>query len=213
MHLDDSGRCHGEGMSGHGDGHVEAAGADRDHAQGSCGGGVAVGAEQRLARPSETLEVEVVTDPVAWARVPDPMPGREALQEPVVVRVLEIDLQDVVVDVHHGERKLDPLQAQLLELQAGHGPGCVLHQSLVQPDADFLAGFERAANLMCLEGLTGEVLSQWPAFARARDLVEVAVERRYPLAAADEQGDDHPYDLWPFQLVGCFYGRTGALVA
>ena len=66
------------GVAGHRHRHVEAAGADRDHAQRAARGGVRVGAHEDAARPREALDVHVVADAVAGARVVDPVAGGTA---------------------------------------------------------------------------------------------------------------------------------------
>jgi hypothetical protein len=67
----------------------------------------------------------------------------------VVLHVLVVDLQHVVVDVHHGERHPDPeitdlVRAEHLELHRAHRPGGVLDQDLVDRDRDVAAGHQLA---------------------------------------------------------------------
>ena len=62
----------------------------------------------------------------------------------MVLHVLVVDLEDVVVDVHDRQWHRDLAGAELLELHAGHGPGGVLDEDLVDDDGDVLAGLERA---------------------------------------------------------------------
>jgi hypothetical protein len=57
----------------------------------------------------------------------------------MVVRVLEIDLQDVVVDVDDRGVDLHPVLAEHLELHHRHRSRRVLHEGLVYRDADLLA--------------------------------------------------------------------------
>ncbi len=101
-----------------------------------------VGADEDLAGPGETFEVDVVRDAVSGAGVVDAVARRERLQEAVLVHVLVVDLQHVVVDVHNRERDVDTLYLQSLELECGHGPGCVLDQDLVHGQVYLLAGDE-----------------------------------------------------------------------
>ena len=63
----------------------------------------------------------------------------------MVVGVLEVDLEDVVVDVDHGRLDLDAIDPEQLELHAGHRPGRVLRQGLVDPKRDLLTGNQLAA--------------------------------------------------------------------
>ena len=79
-----------ERLAGHDERHVEPAGPDGDGAQSSRGRGVGVGPDEGRAGPGEPLDVQVVADAVAGARVAHAVPGRERLQEAVVVRILEV---------------------------------------------------------------------------------------------------------------------------
>ena len=74
----------------------------------------------------------------------------------VVVRVLEVGLQDVVVHVGHAELGAHPLQAQGLELQGGQGAGGVLGQGLVNGEGDLLAWREHARDQMLVDDLLGQ---------------------------------------------------------
>ena len=87
-------------------------GADSDHRARARLGRVAVSADERLARDREALAVHVVADPVPRAREPRPDLRRHRLQEAVVVRILEVDLEDVVVDVDDRGLHLDALDAE-----------------------------------------------------------------------------------------------------
>ena len=93
----------------------------------------------------EPLAVDVVADSVARPREPEPVARGHRLQEPVVVRVLEVDLEDVVVDVDDGRLDLDAVDLEQLELHAGHRPGGVLRERLVDAQRDLLSGHEVAA--------------------------------------------------------------------
>ena len=145
-----------ERMAGHAHRRVEAAGADRDHRAGAGLGRVAVRADQHLARRREALAVDVVADAVPGPREPEAVAGGEALQEAVVVRVLEVDLEEVVVDVLDGGLDLDAVDAELLELHQGHRPGRVLRQRLVDAERDLGAGGELAADEVVVEDLSRE---------------------------------------------------------
>ena len=98
---------------------------------------VAVGADAAPARPGEALEVEVVRDAVPGPRVERAVPRRAAAQVGVVLRVLVVELEDVVVDVRDGRHR-DAVEAEPLELEAGHRPGRVLEQDLVDAELDLL---------------------------------------------------------------------------
>ena len=63
----------------------------------------------------------------------------------MVIRILEVDLEDVVVDVDHGRLDAHAILAEELELHHRHGPGRVLGQRLVDAERDLLAGNELSA--------------------------------------------------------------------
>ena len=117
-----------ERLAGHRRGHVQPARADREHAEAAAGGGVAVGAQQRLAGDVEPLELDLVADAVAGPGEVDAVLRRDALQVRVVVGVLEAGLERVVVDVADGALRPDLRHAHRLELQVGHRAGGVLRE-------------------------------------------------------------------------------------
>ena len=96
--------------------------------------------DERRAGPGEALDVQVVADPVSGAGVVDAIFGGEGLQEAVVIRVLEVELDHVVVNVLDGEVHLGAVDAHPLELQAGHRARGVLKECLIYLQPYFLAG-------------------------------------------------------------------------
>ena len=75
----------------------------------------------------------------------------------MVVRVLEVELDDVVVHVLDGALHLHARHVQLLELHARHRARGVLEQRLVDAQADRLARLELAVDEVLLEDLPGQV--------------------------------------------------------
>ena len=55
----------------------------------------------------------------------------------MVLRILAVGLQQVVVDVLHGNLRARAIQSQRLQLQHDQGPGRVLGEGLVDVQADF----------------------------------------------------------------------------
>ena len=148
LHSDHARRRGAERLAGQAQRHVQSAGADGQHAEGTGRGGVTIGADQHLAGPGEALQVEVVADAIARRRVDQAIPGTHAGQVAVVVLVLPVQLEHVVVDVLDRERHANPLHPQRLELEASHGPRVVLQQHLVRAELDLVAGLQRAARDM-----------------------------------------------------------------
>ncbi len=96
---------------------------------------------------------------VARPRVDDPEPGANAFQVKVVVRVLEADLERVVVYVIDGEGSADAVRPERLELQIGHGAGRVLREGLIDCYAYGVAGHICAVSQMCLKYFLYDVLA------------------------------------------------------
>ena len=162
VHLDHSRAGDLEGVAGHRHRHVQAAGADRDHPQRARRGRVRVGPHHDLTWLGEALQRHVVRDPVARARVVDPVLARDRLQHAVVVGVLEVQLDHVVVDVLHRPVHPNPRDAELLELHAGHRAGGVLEQGLVDAQGDRLARRQLALHQVLGQDLAGGVLGHLP---------------------------------------------------
>src|SRR2546423_600942 len=89
--------------------------------------------------------MNVVADPVPRTREPRAVLGGHRLQEAMVVRILEIDLENVVVDVDDGRLDAYALLAEELELHHRHRPRRVLRERLVDAEPDLLAGNELSA--------------------------------------------------------------------
>ncbi len=96
----------GKGAAAHRHRDVQSARADRDLADAAAGRRVAVGAQKRRARLAETLQMNLVADPVPRSRIYDAEAGRRALQIQVIIAVLETDLLRVVVNVYKGQIRL-----------------------------------------------------------------------------------------------------------
>jgi hypothetical protein len=115
-----------------------------------------VGTDERLTRNGEPLAVDVVADAVPRAGEPGAVLRRHRLQEPMVVRVLEVDLEDVVVDVDHGGLDLNALRSEELELHHRHRPGRVLDERLIDAQPDLGARYELPADEVLFEDAAGE---------------------------------------------------------
>ena len=69
----------------------------------------------------------------------------------MVVRIFEVDLKDVVVDVDDRGVDLDAVDLEELELHAGHRSGRVLREGLVDTKRDLLPRNQFAALEMLFE--------------------------------------------------------------
>ena len=98
MHLG-----HGDvvGAAAHGHRYVHAARAEGQHPDAAAGGGVAVGADEGLARHAEAFQMHLMADAVAGAGEPDAVLVGDGLDVPVIVGVFKAGLEGVVVDIGH----------------------------------------------------------------------------------------------------------------
>ena len=74
----------------------------------------------------------------------------------MVVRILEVDLEDVVVDIDHGRVDAHALLTEELELHHRHRPGRVLRKRLVDTKRNLVAGYELSALEVFFEDRAGE---------------------------------------------------------
>ena len=150
---------HGQviGAASHGHGHVEPARSDGEHARRAAERGVAVRAEDELARHAERLEVDLVADAVARLGEPGAIARGCRLEVTMVVGVARVGLVDVVVDVRHDARGLDAGEAHGLELEPGHVAVGVGEQALVHAQRDLLAGHGLAGDEVRVDQLAREV--------------------------------------------------------
>jgi hypothetical protein len=74
----------------------------------------------------------------------------------VVVRILEVDLEDVVVDVDDRCLDLDALDAEELELHHRHRSRRVLRERLVDAEGNLGSGAQLSADEVLLQDAAGE---------------------------------------------------------
>lgn len=139
-----------ERFAGHGESHVESAGAEGQHAQRSGGRRMGVGTDERLAGFAESFLMHGMADAVARSRIPHAEFFAGRLQEDVIVRVFVVRLQEIVIDVLHGTFRSHALDAHGFEFEHHERTGGVLRQGLVDADADLAAGLHFAFDEMRL---------------------------------------------------------------
>ncbi len=106
---------------------------------------MAVGANQRLARDAEPLQVDLVADSVAGPGKIDPVFFCGRLDEAVVVGIFKPRLKCVVVHIGDRAFRFDARHPQRFKLQIRHSARRVLRQSLVDFQADFASRLHFAA--------------------------------------------------------------------
>ena len=138
------------GGAGHGEAHVRAARAQRQHPHAAGVGGVGIGAEHRLAGNREVLQEHAVADTVAAAREPAAVFLGEAFKIAVVVAVDVADLQRLVI--HHDDGGgLHPIHAHLFESERGGRARGILVKGVGELDLQWLPRFGQ------LSGFPGRV--------------------------------------------------------
>lgn len=83
--------------------------------------------------------------------------GVGGVAHPMVVWVLEVELNNVLVDGLDRPIDLHPRHPELLELHQRHRSGGVLQQRLVHPDRDRGPGRGLTLDEVCLENLPAQV--------------------------------------------------------
>ena len=98
----DLGEFQFEGLACHGQGDVQSASADGEHADSAARRGVGIGAEQRLAGDAVAFQMNLVADAIAGPRVQDAVGRADALQVQVVIGIFRPHLSRVMVNVLDG---------------------------------------------------------------------------------------------------------------
>jgi len=99
-----------------------------------------------------------MADPVARPAVPDAEAGAGGAQILVVVRVLVVELQEVVIDILGGELGAHPTETHCFQFEHHERAGSVLGQRLIDTQPDLLAGRQLAVDQMRCDQLLGHVL-------------------------------------------------------
>ena len=155
----DGGHRHEEGLTGHRERHLEAAGADCEHPEAPGSGRMTVRAEEGHAGLAEAFLVDGVADAVARAAEPDAESPAGALEEEVIVGVPEVLLDEVVIDVLRGELGSYALEAHGFELQHHERPGRVLRERLIDANAYLFASSHASRGEVRCDQLLGDVHS------------------------------------------------------
>ncbi len=135
--------------------YVKSACTHCKHADTAACGGMAVRADEGLARLAEALKVYLMADTVAGAGEPDTVLLCDRADEAVVVSVLKAALECVVVDVSDGALCLYAVNAHSLKLKISHGACSVLSKGLVDFKTDFLSLYHLAVNNMRFDDFFG----------------------------------------------------------
>ena len=146
-----------ERLARHRERHLEAARADREHAE-------PPPAHVWLSEPSsvlpgdaEPLLVDRVAHAVAGGLYQTPKRRHALLEEQVIVGVLEVLLQQVVIDVLRGYLGPHAVEAHRLELEHHQRAGGVLGQRLIDAKADLFPAVHAALREVCSDELLGDV--------------------------------------------------------
>jgi hypothetical protein len=77
----------------------------------------------------------------------------------MIVRIFEIGLEQIVIDVLRGELGLDSGKVHRFELEHDHGSGGILSKGLVNFKADLLSGFHAALDQMAADQLLADIFA------------------------------------------------------
>ena len=105
---------------------------------------MAVAAQQRPARPADSLQLHLMADAVAGLAEIDAVLFRHGGNVLMIVRVFKAGLQGIMVDIGHAALRFHPVNAHGFQLQIGHRPRGILRQRLIDPDRNFLARHQLA---------------------------------------------------------------------
>ncbi len=154
----------------HRDCNIQPAGADGQHAQPAVGRCMRIRAQKRLSRYAIPLQVHLVTNAVARARVVDSVARGDTLKILMIVGILETGLKHVVIHVRDGALGLYLVNPKGLKLQVRHCAGCILCQSLIDTYCNRLACGEFALDQVGADDLLDEILTHGMSILCSCDL-------------------------------------------
>lgn len=128
--LHHPGHLEEEGFPGHRHGDIEASRPDRQHTDPAGVHRVGIAAQETFPRPGEPLQMELMADPARGTGADDTDLAGNVQEEPMIVRIPEIGLEDVMVDVTYRKIGLHAPLADSLEGQVAHDPGHIVRQGL-----------------------------------------------------------------------------------
>ena len=134
------------GAAAHGNGNIQPACAHGKAANAACGGGMAVGTNQRFTGLCKPFQMHLVANAVARARIAHADSFCNGADKAVVVRVHEAALQGVVVDICYAKLCFHTGNAHGLIFQICHGASGVLCEGLVDAKAHLAAGSRGAVH-------------------------------------------------------------------
>ena len=101
---------------------------------------MAVAAQKQGTRFAEAAALEGMADAVAGFGQDQSVFLGNGLQVDVVIRSLVVNLQQIVIDVAHGQFRPYPVQIQSFKSQVGHHRIDIVGQGLIHRHLDFLSG-------------------------------------------------------------------------
>ena len=140
LYLEQFRHCNIIRAAAHSHRHVQSACAKGQHTDAAAGRGMAVRADERLARLAEPLQMDLVADAVARTGEIHAVLGSNRLQIPVIVGVFKAGLKGVVIHISNTQFRLNPVDSHSFQFQIGHGAGGILGQSLIDPKRNLTAG-------------------------------------------------------------------------
>ena len=145
----------------HGNRHVHSAGTHGQHTQTAAGRCVRIGTDQCLSRFSDAFILQLMADTVSRTGEPDTVLCCNALDVPVIVRILETGLQCIMIDIGHGPLRPNLIHAHGFKLQIRHGSGGILGQRLIDSKTNLFPGLHFPGKQMLFNNLLRNCLTHF----------------------------------------------------
>ena len=143
---------------------IQTAGTHGDHTDTAACGGMAVRADQGLARHAKALQMHLMADTIARTGEIDAVLLGNAADETVVICVFETALQGVVIDIGNAALRAYTGNSHCLKFQICHCAGGILCQCLVDADSDLRTLYHFALYQVGFQDFFRQGQSHCPSF-------------------------------------------------
>lgn len=116
-------------------------------------------AQKGRSGSAEAFEVNLMANPIAWARVINPHLSGNALEIEMVVVIFRSELGHIMIDVADRQFCADVSDAHRFKKQKNRCSGGILGEGLVNADSNGLARLKPALEQVALKDFTGECLT------------------------------------------------------
>jgi len=116
-----------------------------------------VGTNQRLSGHREAFPVNLMADTVPGPAEVNAVPGGNTLKVPVIIRIHEVGLEHVVVDIAHKKPLSGSLVFHRLKLQICHRSVASCVRVLIDPETYLFAWYHFPGNEMLPDNFLGKI--------------------------------------------------------